>query len=74
MSQERESHAEPTHLTGIHINLEDHAIEFEDHHGTVGRLRFTDETVLYEGRPLLLTPNADSPPPAASGSSRPEQP
>jgi len=46
-------------LTGIHINFDDQAIEFEDRHGTVGRLRFTGETVLNEGRPLLLTPTGD---------------
>jgi hypothetical protein len=53
---EREPHPYQTELTGIHINLEERAIEFEDRHGTVGRLVFTSETVLYEGRPLLLTP------------------
>lgn len=67
---EREPHPEPVQLTGIHLNLEAQAIEFEDRHGTVGRLRFTGETVLYEGRPLLLLPSGDpadpeesSPPP-----------
>jgi hypothetical protein len=67
---EREPRLEPSQLTGIHLNLEEGAIEFEDRHGTVGRLRFTSETVLYEGRPLLLLPSGDptnseeaSPPP-----------
>src|SRR5437763_2270910 len=56
---EREPRLDPIHLTAIHLNLEDQAIEFEDRHGTVGRLRFTGETMLYEGRPLLLTPTDD---------------
>jgi len=55
---------------GIPLNLEAGAIEVEDCHGTVGRLRFSGETVLSEGRPLLLTPT-DAPalperPPAPS--------
>jgi hypothetical protein len=53
---ERESQPCQTDLTGVHINLEAGAIEFEDRHGTVGRLLFTGESVLYEGQPLLLTP------------------
>lgn len=63
------------HLTGIHINLVEQAIEFEDQHGAIGRLRFTGEQVLYEGQPLLLTPNVD--PDAAveqSVSPRPDTP
>jgi hypothetical protein len=56
---ERESPVEPSQLTGIHINLEEHAIEFEDHHGTIGRLVFGQATVLYEGQPLLLAPTDD---------------
>src|SRR5436305_12497653 len=58
-SMERDYSSYRSELTGIHINLETQAIEFEDRHGTVGRLRFTGETVLYEGRPLLLTPTDD---------------
>ena len=57
---EREQPAHCTALTGIHINLVEQAIEFEDRHGTVGRLRFTDATVLYEGQPLLLMPISDA--------------
>jgi hypothetical protein len=45
-------------LTGIHINLDEQAIEFEDRHGTIGRLVFGHETVLYEGQPLLLAPTS----------------
>jgi hypothetical protein len=56
---EREPQIDLIQLTGIHLNLEAHAIEFEDRHGTVGRFRFTGETVLYEGRPLLLLPSGD---------------
>jgi hypothetical protein len=63
---EREPRPDPTQLTGIHLNLEAGAIEFEDRHGTVGRLRFTGETVLYEGRPLLLLPSGDVANPAES--------
>jgi hypothetical protein len=58
---ERESYPEPVHLTGIHSNLEEQAIEFEDRHGTIGRLVFGEETVLYEGQPLLLAPTSDAP-------------
>ncbi len=54
---EREPNPEQTSLTGIHINLAASAIEFEDRYGTIGRLRFTGATVLYEGAPLLLTPS-----------------
>ena len=75
---EREPHLEPIQLTGIHLNLEAQAIEFEDRNGKVGRLRFTGETVLYEGRPLLLQPSADpeSPvePPASPGPDAPLPP
>jgi hypothetical protein len=60
---EREHHPDQIELTGIHINLEAQAIEFEDRYGTLGRLRFTGETVLYEGQPLLLRP---TPPPATA--------
>ncbi|HLZ72693.1 MAG TPA: hypothetical protein VKV26_22540 [Dehalococcoidia bacterium] len=56
---EHEPGPEQIHLTGIHINLQAQAIVFEDHHGTVGRLVFGGETVLYEGRPLLLLPSGD---------------
>jgi hypothetical protein len=49
----------PTQLTGIHISFAEQAVEFGDRHGTVGRLRFTGQTVLYEGRPLLLLPSAE---------------
>ena len=59
---EREGHPYLIELTGIHINFDDQAIEFEDRHGTVGRLRFTGTTVLYEGRPLLLRPPRDAGP------------
>ncbi len=61
---EREPAPEQTALTGIHINLEASAIEFEDRYGTIGRLRFTGETVLYEGHPLLLTPTSEPSAPA----------
>src|SRR5256885_6953258 len=64
---ERDHHPKPTQLTGIHINLTEQAIEFEDRHGTIGRLRFTGETVLYEGQPLLLRPTPRDP-------NAPEQP
>ena len=57
---ERRQHPEQIELTGIHINFAEQAIEFEDQHGTVGRLRFTGETVLYEGQPLLLRPTPDA--------------
>jgi hypothetical protein len=56
---EREPYREPSQLTGIHINLDEQAIEFEDRHGTIGRLVFGRETVLYEGQPLLLVPTDD---------------
>jgi len=36
----------------------EHAIEFEDQHDTIGRLRCTGETMLYEGQPLFLKPAA----------------
>src|SRR4051794_12684894 len=68
LPMEHEPHLAPTHLTGIHLNFEEHAIEFEDQHGTVGRLRFTGETVLYEAHPLLLTP---TPPPAPAPAAAP---
>ena|SRR5579859_1726218 len=80
---EREPRLEPIQLTGIHLNLEAQAIEFEDQHGTVGRLHFTGETVLYEGRPLLLIPTdapaspveAPAPPsPRPSSSDKPALP
>jgi hypothetical protein len=56
---ERDPAPSPTELTGIHINLADQAIEFEDRHGTIGRLVFGQEVVLYEGQPLLLAPRGD---------------
>src|SRR5436305_27444 len=62
-SMERDYSSYRSELTGIHINLEAQAIEFEDRYGTIGRLRFTGETVLYEGQPLLLRP---TPPPATA--------
>jgi hypothetical protein len=68
---ERESPVEPSHLTGIHINLEDQAIEFEDRHGTIGRLVFGQEVVLYEGQPLLLTPTREPHGDAASAAQPP---
>ena len=61
---EHDTHPSHTELTGIHINLAEQAIEFEDRHGTVGRLRFTGEIVLYEGQPLLLRPTSDTKPPS----------
>jgi hypothetical protein len=57
---EREEYRYQRELTGIHINLQDQAIEFEDRHGTIGRLVFGQETVLYEGQPLLLAPTDHS--------------
>jgi len=57
---EREPPPNHIELTGIHINLQAQAIEFEDRYGTIGRLRFTGGTVLYEGQPLLLTPTPDA--------------
>ena len=70
---EREQTAQPTSLTGIYINLAERTIEFEDRHGTVSRLRFAGEVVLYEGPPLaparpelpdpVQTPTADGQPP-----------
>jgi hypothetical protein len=65
---EREQYPEQTQLTGIHINLEDHTIEFEDQHGTIGRLRCTGATVLYEGQPLFLAPSSPSLPPVDQAS------
>src|SRR5438067_13602156 len=59
MAQEREGTRVPTALTGIHINLKEHAIEFEDQHGTVGRIVFSGETVLVEGQPLTLAPRPE---------------
>ncbi len=69
---EREETAQPTSLTGIYINLVERTIEFEDRHGTVSRLHFAGEVVLYEGPPLVPvrpqhmepdhTPTADAPP------------
>jgi hypothetical protein len=53
---QREPQRDQVQLTGIHINLEEQAIELEDRHGTVERLVFSGESVLYEGQPLLLTP------------------
>ncbi len=53
---ERDDYHFQRELTGIHINLEEQAIEFEDRHGTIGRLVFGQEVVLYEGQPLLLAP------------------
>ena len=50
-------------LTGIHINLRDRAIEFENERGTIARIVFTGETVLVEGEGLALPasiPEADS--------------
>ena len=68
---EREETAQPTSLTGIYINLVERTIEFEDRHGTISRLRFAGEVVLYEGPPLAPgrpehietdhTPTADAP-------------
>jgi hypothetical protein len=52
-----------TALEALHINVAEQAIEFEDRHGTVGRLRFGGETVLYEGQPLLLLPTPPEPTP-----------
>jgi hypothetical protein len=75
---EREPRPDPIQLTGIHLNLEAQAIEFEDRHGTVGRLRFAGETVLDEGRPLLLMPGGDpatpQEPPASPDLQRPFAP
>jgi len=74
---ERDQQPYQTELTSIHINLAEQAIEFEDRHGTVGRLRFTGETVLYEGQPLLLTPTLALAPEAPATSTTPphtEQP
>ena len=69
---EREETAQPTSLTGIYINLVERTIEFEDRHGTISRLRFAGEVVLYEGPPLAPvrpqhmepdhTPTPDAPP------------
>jgi hypothetical protein len=72
---EHEPRLDPIQLTGIHLNLEASAIEFEDRHGTVGRLRFTGETVLYEGRPLLLLPSGEPASPVDQPASlAPDQP
>jgi hypothetical protein len=46
----------------MHINLAERAIEFEDRYGTVGRLCFSSETVLYKGQPLLLVPRQPADP------------
>ena len=46
-------------LTGSYINLAEQAIEFGDRQGTISRLRFTGDTVLSEGLPLLLTSTPD---------------
>lgn len=54
MAKEQEHTSQETQLTGIYINFVERAIEFEDAHGTVGRIAFTGETVLIEGEPLLL--------------------
>ena len=53
MSAEHESKQELP-LKGIYINFEERSIEFEDRHGTVGRIVFTGERTLVEGRPLTL--------------------
>jgi len=53
MSAEHESTQELP-LKGIYINFEDRSIEFEDRHGTVGRIVFTGDRLLVEGRPLTL--------------------
>jgi hypothetical protein len=72
---EREPQDYHIDLTGIHINLEEQAIEFEDRHGTVGRLRFGAETVLYEGAPLLLRPTPiPAPPRQQTPAQPPDQP
>ncbi len=57
ISVKRELQPDQMQLTAIHIDLEEHAVEFGDRHGTIGRLRFSGATVLYEGQPLLFTPN-----------------
>ncbi len=61
---ERKIGRTPTELTGIHINLEQGAIEFEDRHGTIGRLLFRNDVTYYEGRPLLVTPRHPTEQPA----------
>jgi hypothetical protein len=74
---EHEHQPDQAELTGIHINFENQAIEFEDQHGTIGGLRFTGETVLYEGQPLLLRPTPDAgaaPEPAPIPPARPTRP
>jgi len=38
-----------TPLTGIHINLEERSIEFEDKHGTVAKLRLAANGVIFDG-------------------------
>ncbi len=43
---EREQAPDQLQLTGIHINLADHAIRFEDRPTVPWRLRFTGEAVL----------------------------
>jgi hypothetical protein len=61
---ERAQRPSPTELTGIQLTLAAQAIEFEDQYGTVGRLRFSGEAVVYEGQPLLLRPTPVPPRPA----------
>ena len=51
---EREHKPVVTPLTGIHIDLEERTIEFENRYGTVARLLFRGETVLFEGIPVLV--------------------
>src|SRR5947209_2472013 len=46
-------------LKGIYINFEERSIEFEDTHGTVGRIVFAGERLLVEGRPLTLAAAAE---------------
>lgn len=54
MSTEQGSYESIT-LKGIYINVEERAIEFEDEHGTVGRILFSGEHILLEGRPFMLS-------------------
>lgn len=42
-------------LTAIHINLEERAIELEDLHGTVARVDFSGETILFNGQATAVT-------------------
>jgi hypothetical protein len=53
MPTEREHHQQLP-LKGIYIDFDERAIEFEDQHGTVGRIVFSGETVLVEGHLLTL--------------------